>query len=318
MVAVRSTTMLAISAASASGVVLPPVAVNTAIGGIAGGLGALAVYPLDFIKTQLQSNEGAAQYEDGPDAFVSILRRDGPLALYKGVGTQIAGVAPEKTIKLLVNDAVRGAIRGSLGFIPLAGEVAAGFAAGTCQVLVTNPLEVVKVRLQTSGDDLPTVLAEVGAAGLFIGAGACVARDATFSAILFPAYAHLKPLVADGLGVVGAPGLALAGLLAAAPAAAFTTPADVVKTIQQASREQAAGGGGGRRAITMASPPAAAADASAREVVAELVQAEGLGGLYRGALERVLRSAPQFAITLSAFDMLRQAAVDQGLLTIAG
>ena len=127
--------MLAISAASASGVVLPSVAVNTAIGGIAGGLGALAVYPLDFIKTQLQSNEGAAQYEDGPDAFVSILRRDGPLALYKGVGTQIAGVAPEKTIKLLVNDAVRGAIRGSLGFIPLAGEVAAGFAAGTCQVL---------------------------------------------------------------------------------------------------------------------------------------------------------------------------------------
>ena len=51
---------------------------------------------------------------------------------------------------------------------------------------------------------------------------------------------------------------------------------------------------------------------------AELVQAEGVGGLYRGALERVLRSAPQFAITLSAFDMLRQAAVDQGLLTIAG
>ena len=33
---------------------------------------------------------------------------------------------------------------------------------------------------------------------------------------------------------------------------------------------------------------------------------------------RVLRSAPQFAITLSAFDLLRQAAVDQGLLTIAG
>ena len=57
---------------------------------------------------------------------------------------------------------------------------------------------------------------------------------------------------------------------------------------------------------------------SAREVVSELVQAEGVGGLYRGALERVLRSAPQFAITLSAFDLLRQAAVDQGLLTIAG
>ena len=68
----------------------------------------------------------------------------------------------------------------------------------------------------------------------------------------------------------------------------------------------------------MASPPGTAADASAREVVAELVQAEGVGGLYRGALERVLRSAPQFAITLSAFDLLRQAAVDQGLLTIAG
>ena len=72
--------------------------------------------------------------------------------------------------------------------MPLAGEVFAGACAGTCQVVVTNPLEVVKVGLQTDPLRRPVfeLISEIGLSGLWRGAGACICRDATFSSILFP------------------------------------------------------------------------------------------------------------------------------------
>ena len=58
-------------------------------------------------------------------------------------------VAPEKAIKLTMNDLVRGLLKDSkTGQIPLWGEILAGCTAGGSQVLFTNPLEIVKIRLQ--------------------------------------------------------------------------------------------------------------------------------------------------------------------------
>lgn len=53
---------------------------------------------------------------------------------------QILGVAPEKTIKLSVNEAARNAIAAHLGYLPIAGEAVAGGFAGMMQVTVTNPV----------------------------------------------------------------------------------------------------------------------------------------------------------------------------------
>lgn len=58
-------------------------------------------------------------------------------------------VAPEKAIKLAMNDFVRGRFKDQkTGEIPLLGEIIAGGTAGGSQVLFTNPLEIVKIRLQ--------------------------------------------------------------------------------------------------------------------------------------------------------------------------
>lgn len=75
------------------------------------------------------------------------------------------GVAPEKSIKLVVNSYVSLSlmtassrvadeqVRSKLtdpdtGRISIASEILAGGTAGGCQVAVTNPLEIVKIRLQ--------------------------------------------------------------------------------------------------------------------------------------------------------------------------
>lgn len=96
------------------------------------------------------------------------------------------------------------------------------FQAGGSQVIFTNPLEIVKIRLQVAGEMASgakirawTVVKELGLLGLykgsflnkfakfliklllFLGARACLLRDVPFSAIYFPAYAHTKALFAD-------------------------------------------------------------------------------------------------------------------------
>ena len=55
-------------------------------------------------------------------------------------------------------------------------------------------------------------------------------RDIPFSAIYFPAYAHMKKLTADHDGYNKPSTLLLSATCAGAPAAALTTPADVIKT----------------------------------------------------------------------------------------
>lgn len=69
------------------------------------------------------------------------------------------------------------------------------------KVLFTNPLEIVKIRLQVQGEGAVrgakgvgavTIVRELGFAGLYKGAGACLLRDIPFSAIYFPTYAKMK------------------------------------------------------------------------------------------------------------------------------
>lgn len=283
--------------------IVPPAVVQLGLAGLAGALGAICVYPIDLVKTRLQSTVGGTSYGNAFEVVDEMMTNEGGLpALFKGIRPQLVGVVPEKTIKLFVHDAA----------VLACGEAASGFLAGGCQVVVTNPLEVVKVRMQLSPDGglrVSDVVSELGLRGLYTGAVACVARDATFSAILFPCYAAARTTLAplgpeDGVLV-----LLLAGALAAVPAAFLTTPADVVKT-----RLQQGDGGGKARAGTKAARAAHVEEATALRVLMQVVEAEGVAALFKGATERVLRSSPQFGVTLCAFSALKDASLERGWL----
>ena len=62
------------------------------------------------------------------------------------------------------------------------------------------------------------------------GSSACFLRDIPFSAIYFPAYAHMKTLTADKNGYNRPSTLFISAFTAGVPAAALVTPADVIKT----------------------------------------------------------------------------------------
>lgn len=109
------------------------------LGAVAGGFGASVVYPIDLVKTRMQNQRssivGQLMYKNSLDCFKKVVKNEGFKGLYSGLGPQLIGVAPEKAIKLTVNDLVRGKARREDGSIRLPWEILAGGMAGGCQVI---------------------------------------------------------------------------------------------------------------------------------------------------------------------------------------
>ena len=281
-----------------------------ALGSIAGAFGAFVVYPIDLVKTRMQNQRagrvGQTLYKNSIDCFQKVIRNEGFKGLYSGVLPQLVGVAPEKAIKLTVNDLVRGKFTDvRTGAIPVSAEVLAGGSAGMCQVIFTNPLEIVKIRLQVQGEAAKAaardgeeftkrsalwIVRNLGLKGLYRGAPACLLRDIPFSAIYFPTYSHLKrDLFKESptkkLGIIQ---LLTAGAIAGMPAAYLSTPADVIKTrLQVVARK-------GEQ--TYNNIPDAA-----RKIFRE----EGFKAFFKGGPARVVRSSPQFGVTLAGYEVLQ-------------
>lgn len=134
------------------------------LGAIAGAVGATAVYPIDLVKTRMQNQRskvvGELLYKNSIDCFKKVVRNEGFAGLYRGLGPQLVvskftmwywfprgtkhltndfslqGVAPEKAIKLTVNDLIRGKLKNkTTGEIQFWEEMVAGGTAGASQVV---------------------------------------------------------------------------------------------------------------------------------------------------------------------------------------
>jgi solute carrier family 25 aspartate/glutamate transporter 12/13 len=115
-----------------------------ALGSLAGAFGAFMVYPIDLVKTRMQnqrsSRVGEMLYKNSWDCAKKVYRNEGFKGLYSGVLPQLVGVAPEKAIKLTVNDLVRGHFSAPDGKIWIPHEILAGGMAGACQVVSNSSL----------------------------------------------------------------------------------------------------------------------------------------------------------------------------------
>uniref|UniRef100_A0AAY4CA71 Mitochondrial glutamate carrier 2 n=1 Tax=Denticeps clupeoides TaxID=299321 RepID=A0AAY4CA71_9TELE len=204
-------------------------------GGVAGLVGVTCVFPIDLAKTRLQNQQGARLRCSGKcfssSLFLNLI----------GAAVNLTLVTPEKAIKLAANDVFRQQLSRD-GKLPLWGEILAGCGAGTCQVVVTTPMEMLKIQLQDAGrlaaqrsvtttaapDPAPSLVAPnpthpastprrsatritlellqtKGLSGLYRGAGATLLRDVPFSMIYFPLFANLNALGRRAPGCQGDP-----------------------------------------------------------------------------------------------------------------
>ncbi|KAK5646941.1 hypothetical protein RI129_005405 [Pyrocoelia pectoralis] len=229
-------------------------------GGIAGIIGVSVVFPLDLVKTRLQNQQigpnGERMYASMLDCFRKTYKAEGYFGMYRGSGVNILLITPEKAIKLAANDFFRYHLHPSGGAMPISKQMLAGGLAGFCQIVITTPMELLKIQMQDAGRVAAAAKAEgkiipktsatkialelfkqKGILGLYKGTGATMLRDVSFSIVYFPLFATLNdlgPRKSDGSGEAVFWCSFLSGLVAGSTAALVVNPADVVKTRLQA------------------------------------------------------------------------------------
>ncbi|OQR95688.1 Mitochondrial Carrier (MC) Family [Thraustotheca clavata] len=264
-----------------------PMLGKLAVGGLAGVVGVSSTFPLDIVKTNLQSSNS---FKGPIHCFRTLLARDGVRGLFRGLPPTLIGVIPEKAIKLAVNDYLREAFDPEdTGVLPMHKQILAGAGAGFCQVIATNPMEIVKIRIQTQ-DRLPLaerksaveVVKQLGIRGLYKGTSACLLRDVPYAIVFFPTYATLRDTWADENGHTSMPAIVTAGCAAGAFAAAIATPPDVIKTKRQMIGADYKG---------------------TIDCFQKVYAAEGASALFKGVVPRMMVQAPLFGITLLAFEV---------------
>ncbi|XP_029428300.1 mitochondrial glutamate carrier 1-like isoform X2 [Rhinatrema bivittatum] len=85
------------------------------------------------------------------DCLVKTIRSEGYFGMYRGAAVNLTLVTPEKAVKLAANDFFRQHLSQNGKRLTLCKEMLAGCGAGTCQVIITTPMEMLKIQLQDAG-----------------------------------------------------------------------------------------------------------------------------------------------------------------------
>lgn len=259
-------------------------------GALAGTMVDLTLFPLDTLKTRLQSSAG-------------FFAAGGFAGIYRGVGSALVGSAPGAAFFFCTYEAAKQGLA-SVAPAPLPAPVLHMAAAGLGEVAacaVRVPTEVVKQRAQaglhggSSAAALRDILARysdpAGRGGLrgvwrelYRGWAITVFRELPFTAIQFPLWEAMKawarntrPASADA--DVSAVEGAIFGSVAGAVAAASTTPLDVLKTRVMLSKERV----------------------SVRHVFRRMARDEGVRPFFAGVVPRVTWISIGGAIFLGSY-----------------
>ena len=183
----------------------PSAGENFALGAMGGLVAQLSLYPLEITKTRMAvSRQG--EYTGICNCVKQSVRRGGVPDLYRGLGANLAGVVPHRSIEMGVFFSLEQALRrwrlqsGQSGELPMMYVSAAGFAASIVSQVATYPLNLVRTKLQTQGvnnrpvlytgmwDCLATVARREGIRGLFAGLAPNMLKAAPASTIMYSTF----------------------------------------------------------------------------------------------------------------------------------
>ena len=131
-------------------------------GAIAGSTATIAIYPLDLIRARMAAHWSKdAPYGSYQGAVTAIVKKEGPLALYRGIGPTLIGQVPYSGTSFMVFGSLKSAACVVYGLederdIPLYSRLVCGMTAGLIAQSVWYPLDIVKRRMQAA-TIIPTV-----------------------------------------------------------------------------------------------------------------------------------------------------------------
>ncbi|BEI80672.1 hypothetical protein CcaverHIS002_0112010 [Cutaneotrichosporon cavernicola] len=294
-----------------------PLSTHLLAGGTAGLAEALVCHPLDTIKVRMQLSRGRKGTANKPLGFFAtgkqIVARETPLGLYKGLGAVVTGIVPKMAIRFASFEMYKGWLANEDGALSPGKIFVAGLGAGATEaVIVVNPMEVVKIRLQAQQHSLAdpdatpryrnaahalyTIIREEGFSTLYRGVALTALRQATNQGVNFTAYQYFKKWAMEFQPEYSAKGelpsyqTMVIGLISGAMGPFSNAPIDTIKTrIQKASKE-----------------PGETAFSRFQKVAADMFKNEGISAFYKGITPRVMRVAPGQAIVFAVYERVKR------------
>ncbi|XP_066051730.1 mitochondrial S-adenosylmethionine carrier protein isoform X1 [Chamaea fasciata] len=254
-----------------------------AAGGVAGVCVDLILFPLDTVKTRLQSPQG-------------FRKAGGFRGIYAGVPSTAIGSFPNAAAFFITYENVKSLLpHGSSSYLSPATHMVAASLGEVVACLIRVPSEVVKQRAQVSPSSstlriLSHTLYQEGIQGLYRGYKSTVLREIPFSLVQFPLWESLKDLWSWKQGhVVDSWQSAVCGAFAGGFAAAVTTPLDVAKT-----------------RIMLAKAGSSNASGNVLAALGGIWRTQGLSGLFAGVVPRMAAISLGGFIFLGTYEKTRQ------------
>ncbi|XP_065066675.1 mitochondrial S-adenosylmethionine carrier protein-like [Rhopilema esculentum] len=248
-------------------------------GGLAGTIVDVTLFPLDTIKTRLQSSKG-------------FLKSGGFGGIYRGVLSAALGSFPGGAVFFCGYEFSKSTLHPILNRPTIVYMISASIGE-MCGCLIRVPTEVVKQRAQAnknlnSYSSFLFTIREEGFRGLYRGYLKTVMREIPFSFIQFPIWEYLKKQLSNHDGTINALHSGLAGAISGAISGAITTPLDVVKT-----------------RVMLAEKEAETAKAGIIQLAMKIGRDEGVHRLFSGLVPRVVWLALGGFVFLGAYDSCR-------------
>lgn len=278
-------------------------------GGTAGLFEALCCHPLDTIKVRMQLYRKSGKKPPGfVKTGISIVQKETFLSLYKGLGAVVIGIVPKMALRFSSYEFYRSLLYAPDGSITTGQTFLAGVGAGITEaVMVVNPMEVVKIRLQAQHHsmadplDVPkyrnaphaayVIVREEGFKTLYRGVSLTAARQATNQGVNFTVYSKIKEYLQDyhKSEVLPAWETSCIGLISGALGPLSNAPLDTIKTRLQKTT-YASNESGMVRIV---------------KIGKQLIKEEGTAALYKGITPRIMRVAPGQAVTFTVYEFMK-------------
>ncbi|WPT10791.1 Mitochondrial uncoupling protein 1 [Picochlorum sp. SENEW3] len=161
--------------------------------------------PLDTAKVllQLQKKDAAPKYKGLIGTCMTVAREEGSGALWKGLGPGLQRQVIYGGLRIGLYDPVKSFCTSIAGGDSLGVKIASGLLSGAIGITIASPTDLVKVRMQSQGKQVPKkypsavsaysiIIKEEGLGALWTGLGPNIARNALINAAELASYDQIK------------------------------------------------------------------------------------------------------------------------------
>lgn len=281
-----------------------------AMGGLAAGIiGTVIGYPLDLVKTRMQT----AKLNDASEGMIRlgarIARTEGIASLYKGMTPPLISLSLLNTINFASYNFIRShdLIQAQRGWDirnGVAGTMGApiGSTISTVEHMLKTTMQLDNVsdkRYRGSLDCFKSLVRERGWSSLYTGHGVNTAREGLFLGTYFYTYEGIRFSLKNTLGsnsdgaIISQLAIPLAGGMSGAWAWFVSFPLDCIKTQIQGLPPKLTGSSGNKMVAI-----------GSWDVLRTLVRAKGWLGLYAGVTPSIARAFLVSSTRFSAYELV--------------